>query len=400
MAMAGDGRWLGALAILTAWGGLVGCAPKTELAAGGPDAPGGSGSAAAGTLIDPIAGASQVPLNLAAVTVRFSGPVTVPEGALRVCGGVPVGPLAPAACDAGTCYSARLTARLPARSSCRVELGAGATNDAGSPLAGGLIGVFDTADEVDDTPPAISAVTIQSAGPCVAVTFATDEPTTATVLLRAGDVESEAPAGAGQSSFELAVPLSALPAEAAATVTVRAVDRAGNLAESAPLAFQTPPAVPPVAITEVLANPAGPEPAQEFVELRNLGADPVSLEGLSVGDSRGADALPAELLGPGAYALVVTSAYDPTGMTDPAPRAGTLLLRVDGRLGTDGLSNGGEVTRLLRGDAVVSSYGGWVNVSSSTWSGRAVHRLVATACDRPAAWNRAPLEPTPGWGPP
>ena len=50
----------------------------------------------------------------------------------------------------------------------------------------------------------------------------------------------------------------------------------------------------------------------------------------------------------------------------------------------------------MLGDAVVSSYGGWVDVSSSGWAGHAVHRLVQTACDRPDAWNRTPLAPTPG----
>ena len=96
----------------------------------------------------------------------------------------------------------------------------------------------------------------------------------------------------------------------------------------------------------------------------------------------------------------MTSAYEPENGADPAPRAGTQLLRVDGRIGADGLSNGGEVTRLLRGDEVVSSYGGWVDVSSVAWAGHAVHRLVETACDRRDAWNHGPLPRTPGAGPP
>jgi hypothetical protein len=191
-----------------------------------------------------------------------------------------------------------------------------------------------------------------------------------------------------------------LPPEVDATATVRAVDRAGNLAESAPLAWRTPAALPQVVITEVLANSAGPEPAQELVELRNLGDVDVSLEGLSLADAKGSDALPPAMLGPGAYALVVTSAYQPQDGTDEPPRAGTQLLRVDGRLGADGLSNGGEVTRLLRGDEVVSSYGGWIDVSSVAWAGKSVHRLVQSACDRPSAWNHTPRAATPGADPP
>src|SRR5204863_8748767 len=103
---------------------------------------------------------------------------------------------------------------------------------------------------------------------------------------------------------------------------------------------------------------------------------------------------------PGAYALVGTSAYDPGNPADAQPRAGTQLVRVDGRLGADGLSNGGEPVRLMRGEQVVSSSVGWIDVSSVAWAGKSVHRLVQTACDRRDAWNRTPLPATPGDGPP
>ena len=80
---------------------------------------------------------------------------------------------------------------------------------------------------------------------------------------------------------------------------------------SAPFAFTTPVALPPIAITEVLANPKGPEPQQEFVELRNLGDADVPLGGLRLQDSKGGDDLPAETLAAGGYALVVTSTLRP-----------------------------------------------------------------------------------------
>jgi hypothetical protein len=375
------------------------CTPETDLTGAG--SPGGTpGDATAGTLVDPLAGAADVPVNLTGVTLRFAAPVTLPAAALGVCGETATSVLAAASCEGGACYTATLGGPLPARASCRVELGAGALDGAGHPLTAGLIGSFDTAALPDTTPPVISAVTLQMAGPCLAVTFSTDEVATGTVILGAGDVETPSPAGTGQTTFDVGVPVTSLPPSSAATVVVRAVDRAGNAAESAPIAWQTPAALPSVAITEVLANPLGPEPAQEWVELRNLGGDPVSLEGLGIADSRGADLLPAAMLAPGAYALVVTAAYDPENGADPPPRAGAQLLRVDGRIGADGLSNGGEVTRLLRGDEVVSSYGGWVDVSSVAWAGHSVQRLVETACDRSSAWNHSPLAPTPGAGPP
>ena len=43
---------------------------------------------------------------------------------------------------------------------------------------------------------------------------------------------------------------------------------------------------------------------------------------------------------------------------------------------------------------------GWVDVSAGSWNGRAVHRLIQTACDAADAWNHTPLIPTPGAEPP
>jgi hypothetical protein len=390
-----------AVALMTA----LGCAPETELVGqGGAGSAPGTGpppGAAGAVLVDPTPGASGVPVNLAALVIRFPGAVTLPDGALRACGEVPVSAAEPVDCDgAGACYRAALGAELPPSTSCQVELADGGLDGGGQPLAAGLIGLFDTAAAADETPPVLTAVTVALAGPCLSVQFSTDEPATGEIVLAAGDVETVASAGAGQTSFDAAIPLGGLPAASVASVTVRATDRAGNVAEASPVSFQTPPPLPPLAITEVLANAAGPEPAQEYVELRNLGADPVSLDGLAIDDSKGGDALPADTLPGGAYALVVTSTYDPQEGSDPPPRAGTLLVRVDSRIGSDGLSNGGEAVRLMLGDAVVSSYGGWVDVSASSWSGKSVHRLIDSACDRPDAWNRTPLPPTPGWGPP
>jgi hypothetical protein len=392
--------------LVAAVGALCGCAPETDLTSIAPSGGGvaGGGGPAGATLVDPVAGAIDVPLNLAAVVVRFPAAVTWGSEGLRVCDGAggPIAAMPPAdePCDAGACYRVGLAGRLPPAASCKIVIGAGATDAAGAPIAGGVVGIFEAAAEADETPPVIADLSIAAAGPCLTASFSTDEPASATIVLQAGGIETTSPGGVGQTRFDLALPLTALPADSAATIAVTAVDRAGNVASSSPLAFQTPPALPPIAITEVLANAAGPEPAQEYVELRNLGPDPVSLAGLRVEDSKGGDDLPAETLAPDGYALVVASGYDPSQGQDPAPRAGTLLLRVDSRIGADGLANGGELVRLMSGDAVVSSYGGWVSVSASSWSGKGVHRLLQTACDRPDAWNRTPLDATPGAGPP
>ncbi|MES1207382.1 MAG: lamin tail domain-containing protein [Pseudomonadota bacterium] len=387
---------------------LAGCAPPTDLS---PVMPGGAtGPPPAGpggaTLIEPAAGSSEVPLNLAGVVVRFPGAVSWGGAGLVLCDGaqaVPTGPPVEAPCGdgaAGACYRVALEGALPPGVSCAVALAPGSVDGAGTPVASGVIGTFDDAAAPDTTPPSLGDVAVRVAGPCLEVTFTTDETAAATLTVAAGGVQIDTPAGAGQTRFDVGIPMGALPPLAGATLSVNAVDLAGNQAASAPFAFMTPPAVPPLAITEVLANPAGPEPQQEYVELRNLGDADVSLAGLRLVDSKGGDDLPPETLAAGAYALVVTATYDPAAGPDPPPRPGTLLVRVDTRLGSDGLSNSGEPVQLLQGEAVVSSYGGWVSVSAGSWNGKAVHRLVQSACDAAAAWNHTPLPPTPGSGPP
>jgi hypothetical protein len=385
-----------------------GCAlPATDLsgASGDPASMPPPGSAAAvASLMDPMAGAVDVPSNLAAVIVRFTGPIAWGSAGIQVCdghsGAVASSPPLEVPCAGGSCYRTELGGLLPAGSTCQVAIGDGITDAAGRPISAGIIGVFDTAVARDQAPPVLSGLTVDVAGPCLTVSFATDEPATGSVAVRAGEVQVETQAGVGATAFSVSIPMTDLPAEAAATVTVSVVDRAGNVAASSPVPLQTPVALPPVAITEVLANAAGPEPAQEYVELRNMSEGPVDLGGLRLEDAKGSDELPAETLSAGAYALVVPSGYDPTAGQDAPPRPGTVLLRVDSRLGADGLANGGERVRLLRGEAVVSSYGGWVDVSASGWAGKGVHRLVQTACDRAESWNRLALEATPGAGPP
>jgi hypothetical protein len=377
---------------------LAACAPDTDLTRIPASGVGSPALAVAGAmLLDPPAGAVDVPVNLAAVVVRFAEPVSWGGDGLRICDRAAAPPEL-IACDGGACYRAVLAAELPAGAGCQVAVGAGTTDAGGADLGGGSLGSFDVAAGRDDTPPALADVIVEAAGPCAAVSFATDEPAAATVSIEASEGAVVRTFGWGQTAFDAAVPLSSLPASSAATVTVSVADRAGNVAVSPPVPFDTPPVLPPLAITEVVANPAGPEPAQEYVELRNLSGEPVTLAGLRLEDSKGGDDLPAEEVPGDGYALVVPSSYVAGQSGDPSPRSGTLLVRVDARIGADGLTNGGEAVRLVLGSTVVSSYGGWVSVSAASWSGQGVHRLDQTACDRPEAWNRTPMPPTPGAG--
>jgi len=374
------------------------CAPDTDLTRIPASGVGSPALAVAGaTLLDPAAGAADVPVNLAAVIVRFAAPVVWGAQGLRICDTASASP-EPVACAGGACYRAVPAGLLTPGATCQVAIGAGTTAADGADLGGGALGSFDVAVGRDDVPAAVTGATVDAAASCAAVRFATDEPATATVVIAAAGSEVSRTFGWGQTTFDAALSLASLPASSAATATITVTDRAGNVVVSPALAFETPPALPPLAITEVLANPAGPEPGQEYVELRNLGAEPVLLAGLRIEDSKAGDDLPAETLPGGGYALIVPSTYAVAQTGDPAPRAGTLLVRVDARIGSDGLSNSGEAVRLVQGQTLVSSYGGWVAVSASGWSGQAVHRLDQAACDDAQAWNRTPMPPTPGAG--
>jgi hypothetical protein len=229
------------------------------------------------------------------------------------------------------------------------------------------------------------------------VSLQTDEPAAVAVVLRGGGAERTVSAGAGTTQFSVAASIAAFAGGSELEVVARATDAAGNIAESAGVAVSVPDGLLPLAITEVLANAAGSEPAQEFIEIRNLGDSPLDVEGLSIEDAKAADVLPSAVLEPGAYALIVPSGFDPAGGADVPPRGGTILVRVDARLGSDGMTNGGEVVRLRTGaGTVVSAYGGSVDVSAAKWAGKGVHRIPEDACDQPASWTRLPTVATPG----
>jgi hypothetical protein len=233
---------------------------------------------------------------------------------------------------------------------------------------------------------------------CVQAQFATDESAWAQVIITAGDQVASLDLGAMGTKFDLLTHLPDLPADVDAQAVARATDRAGNSADSAAVALHLPPKVPRLVITEVLANPAGSEYTQEFVELQNLEAEPVSLAGMLIEDKTGSDVLPDLAVPAGGFALLVAATFVADDGKDPVPRDGTVMVPVSGRIGADGLSNSGEPVRLLSSNGVVvSQYGGWVNVSASAWNGMSVNRVSVEACDQPSAWTSTPEIPTPGW---
>lgn len=108
-----------------------------------------------------------------------------------------------------------------------------------------------------------------------------------------------------------------------------------------------------VIINEVLANPLGAEPAQEWLELYNDGSAAVELSGWVLSDGVGESVLPAQLLGAGEY-LVITSEQYVSGGEDVSFAEGAIIVRVPS-LGANGLSNSGEEVQLVSASGQVQS---------------------------------------------
>ncbi len=252
----------------------------------------------------------------------------------------------------------------------------------------------------DDQPPHLGELALTLAGDCLRLRVISDKPATATVTLRTASASETWPLGSGATLFDVALRPERLTPGDPATAVVVAEDADGRRSDPSPPAeLRVPPRPSPLAITELMINPVGTEASQEYVEIRNLGGAPFPLAGARLEDDAGADELPAIELAPGATALIVPASYDPASPLDTAPAPDTPLLRVEGRLGRDGLRQSGEVVRLVARDAtVLSSYGGWIDTSRAGWQGRSVHRAPdPAACDHPRSWSDSPQPPTPGW---
>ncbi|HVU01742.1 MAG TPA: lamin tail domain-containing protein [Polyangiaceae bacterium] len=159
--------------------------------------------------------------------------------------------------------------------------------------------------------------------------------------------------------------------------------------------FRTAPPRPHLILSEVLANPAGPEPSGEWVEVENDGASPVNVGGFTLSDGGGETTLPSAVMAPGEYALVVGDGYAVDSPDDVPPAAGTLLLRVP-RVGTDGLSNGGEALTLSGKDGRPLSR--FPRIAASR-PGVSVARRTASALDDDASAFGTSSAPgaSPGW---
>lgn len=146
-----------------------------------------------------------------------------------------------------------------------------------------------------------------------------------------------------------------------------------------------------VVLNEVLANPLGPEPHQEWVELYNDGQVETSLLGYRILDIGGDTVLPDVLLPPGQFALVVNEAFVEDDEVDVCPAKETILVRVP-TLGKTGLSNSGEPLRLADAEGhFISRF----PALPKPKAGFSVSRLTPDAPDGVSS-SFAVSEPTPG----
>ncbi len=181
-----------------------------------------------------------------------------------------------------------------------------------------------------------------------------------------------------------------LPPAQQVDVEVAVVDLAGRV-HATSLTITTAPPMPHVLLSEVLANPIGAEPDQEWVELYNDGLAEADLTGFTLADIGGVTALPPAVLPPGAFALVVNEPFVEDDELDPPPAKGTLLLRVP-KLGKTGLKNDGEPLKLLDAKgAVVSRF----PATPKTKAGESLSRISPSAPDgAPSSFEAG--SPTPG----
>lgn len=312
-----------------------------------------------------VAPVGLAPVNLAAVVVRF------PDGApasLEVEGvdgvsrpGTPGDPICGGA-DWTTCAIVDLTEPLEPGRTYEVA---------------GLS--FTAGEDWDLEPPAAAASATTSDG-CVVVRVAAGEPVFAAMTVEDATVTD----GNLATEHELAHVWGA--AGGWFTPAIRLVDQAGHevTLDTAPVAASPAPGF---AISEVLANAAGDEPDQEWIELVRTADTPASLAGLRISDGAASDVLPDLVVEPGARVLVVPAAFAGGG-ADVAPWPGTPLARLDGPIGLGGLANAGEPVLLLDESGAVLSAFAAVEVTGSAWNGRSVERRRVRGCDARA--NRAP----------
>lgn len=371
-------------------------------------------------LVGPAPGQGEVATNLAVVDTRLWPPVPVPQPAAVLAleaddGSATVELVDPVDCPGwvpGTCLRWRPRGILGADRRYR-PAGGTLVDRLGRPSlrpAAARETWFATGPGPDDDAPA-AEVSAELRGRCLALWLDAGEAVEAS--LSAGGLERR---GAIHGAGWIGVELDGLAPGELLAWSVELRDLAGNLAVEQGELVVGPSfaeALPRLRITELLANPSGPEPDAEFVEIQAgpLGAD---LDGVWLADQSPAqlraawlageelpgDALPRAELRGGELAIIVADGWSPHNPKDPAPPEHTPRLVVDGSLGEGGLKNAGEPLTLWTltadGPVTLASYGDWIDTSASAHGGRSVVSGV-DGCDLPDRWRAHPQgRSTPG----
>jgi hypothetical protein len=372
-------------------------------------------------LVAPVHGRAGVPSNVAAIDTEFWPPIPMP-GVDAVLWLEPEGfsgdwidLVEPVTCPgwpSGTCLRWRLA--QPLAETMRYRIAGGSVLDRhGRPalLPAAVHETWFVSGSGPDLDAPLASTAAQMRGRCLAVWVDAGEPVEARLRVDEADQRTTID-GAGWIGLTID---DDLDPEHTVAWSIELRDLADNHATvdgELPAGPSFVAELPRIELTEILANPHGPEPDAEFVELR-AGPTGASLEGVhladaslaevrdawSSGDTLG-DPLPAIELAPDQLALVVGSNFGVEAGEDPQPPAATPVIVVDASLGAGGLKNAGERVTLWaqteHGPAAIASYGNWIETDASAHEGRSV---VAgfDACDLPDRWRSHPFgSSTPG----
>jgi hypothetical protein len=358
-------------------------------------------------LLTPAPGQLQIAINLARVETQLWPPVPVPQPDATLLleaedASAPIVLVDPLDCVGwvpGTCLGWRPASPLqpgvryrPAGGSLvdrfgRIAVRPGATRESW----------FESGSEPDLDPPNAELVE-QLHGRCLVLWIDAGEPVEAVLQVDAL-VRRTAIDHAGFVGLELA---GGAPGDAIAW-TLELRDLAGNHATLDGQLVKGPgfdAGFPHLRITEILANPSGPEPDGEFVELL-AGPDGAQLDGvflsdlsfadivaaLAMGDDPPGDPLPSASMAPGELAILVGPSW-PGGATGQAQ-----VLVLESSLGDAGLKNAGEPVTVWmpseEGPIELASYGNWIETDATSHDGRSVVAGL-DACDLPDRWRSHP----------
>jgi hypothetical protein len=356
-------------------------------------------------LLTPAPGQLGVPTNLARIETRLWPPVPLPQPDATLLLEAQDGSTAVVVSDPidcvgwvpGTCLAWRPTTVLqpgvryrPAGGSLVDRFGRAAVRP------GAMRETWFASGSGPDLDPPAAELVDQLRGRCLAVWIDAGEPVEA--VLHVGALERRTVIDhAGVVGLELA---EESPGDAI-TWNLELRDLAGNTAQLDGERVAGPSfAAPHLRITEVLANPTGPEPDGEFVELQagpegaqldeawiaDLGFPEISAA-LAMGEKPPGDRLPTASLAAGELAIVVGRGW--TG----SPVGPARLLPIDSSIGDGGLKNAGEPVTLwmqgLDGPIEIASYGNWIDTGAKSHDGRSVVAGL-DACDLPDRWRSHP----------